>query len=151
MRLSASQIANLAAAAGFAGDDLTTAVAVALAESNVPATTPATGNTDAYNPEIQAGTPTGLGSVGLWQIYEKVHPEFVSWDLRDPQTNANAAFLVYSRAGQSFRPWSTFKSGAYLARMNLAQAGVLADAQGSGPGQIPDGGIVPGPAGSGPP
>ena len=42
---------------------------------------------------------------GLWQIYLQDHPEFAGLDLRDPATNANAAFSVYSNAGR-FRPWS---------------------------------------------
>lgn len=113
-----SQIASVAAAAGFAGADLVTAVAIALAESG--------GNSAAYNPETAAGTPPGQGSYGLWQIYRKAHPEFSDWDLTDPQTNANAAFSVYSAAGSSFRPWSTFKNGAYVARLQSAQVAVNA-------------------------
>jgi hypothetical protein len=106
-------IASVAATAGFQDNDLVVAVAVALAESG--------GNPLAYNPETAAGTPQGRGSVGLWQIYRKAHPEFDSWDLTDPQTNANAAFSVYSAAGQSFSPWSTFNNGAYISRLSDAQ------------------------------
>lgn len=125
MKLAPAQIANFAAAAGFQGDDLTTAVAVALAESNG-------GDTAAYNPEHQAGTPPGEGSYGLWQIYLHAHPEFIGWNLLDPATNATAAFRVYSAAGNSFRPWSEYKSGGYTAYLDQARAGVMADAS-SGP------------------
>lgn len=118
MRLSASQIALYAANAGFADEDLKTAIAVALAESG--------GDPEAYNPEKQAGTPDGLGSVGLWQIYQYRHPEFQGEDLTDPQTNANAAFSIYDAAGRSFRPWSTYKSQAYLTHFAEAQAAVNA-------------------------
>lgn len=100
MKLSAAQIQMYAAAAGFSGADLATATAVALAESS--------GDPNVDNPE---------GSYGLWQIYLPLHPEFTGWDLHDPQTNANAAFQVYSAAGGTFRPWTTFKTGAYLAYM----------------------------------
>jgi len=103
----------VASNAGFEGSDLITAVAVALAESG--------GNPKAYNPEVAAGTPAGRGSFGLWQIYRKAHPEFDGWDLFDPQQNATAAFQVFTAAGDSFSPWSTFKSGAYQAHLAAAQ------------------------------
>jgi Lysozyme like domain len=100
VKLSFSQIQMYAAAAGFSGADLATAAAVAIAESS--------GDPNVDNPE---------GSYGLWQIYLPLHPEFTGWDLHDPQTNANAAFQVYSAAGGTFKPWTTFKTGAYLAYM----------------------------------
>lgn len=120
MTISAQDIATYARNAGFDGNDLVTAVAVALAESG--------GNSGAYNPETAAkgGTPEGQGSVGLWQIYTKKHPEFAGQDLHDPQTNANAAFSVYSAAGQSFTPWSTYTSGKYSAYMQTATEAVSA-------------------------
>lgn len=115
-KLSATDIARLASDAGFVGEDLTTAVAVALAESD--------GNPTAYNPEKQAGTATGKGSFGLWQIYLTAHPEFLSWDLNDPVVNAKAAFRVYSNAGRSFSPWSTFNNKRYLSYLDTANSGV---------------------------
>ena len=105
MNLSAGQIAQYAAAAGFSGADLVTAVAIALAESG--------GNPQAYNPETAAGAPQGQGSFGLWQIYLAEHPEFAGEDLTDPQTNANAAYSIYAIAGNNFHPWSTYTSGEY--------------------------------------
>lgn len=110
MKLQISQIIGLAQNAGFSGDDLAIAAAIALAESG--------GDPSAYNPEIAAGAPQGQGSFGLWQIYLKAHPEYANANLFDPATNAGAAFAVYSRAGNSFRPWSTFKNNAYLAHLN---------------------------------
>jgi hypothetical protein len=103
-----ADLAQLAAGAGFSGNDLDIAVAVAMAESG--------GNPNKYNPETQAagGTPPGKGSYGLWQIYLKKHPEFEGVNLLDPQTNAHAAFDVYSRAG-GFTPWTTYTQGQYLA------------------------------------
>jgi len=118
VRLTAQQIAQYARNAGFTGNDLLTAVAVALAESG--------GKVAAYNPEAQAGTAQSKGSYGLWQIYRQAHPEFDGWDLNDPQINANAAFRVYSDAGNSFRPWSTYKNGAYSAHLDVATEGVSA-------------------------
>lgn len=115
-KLSAAQIAQYAALAGFQGSDLVTAVAVALAESG--------GDPNAYNPETAAGAPTGKGSYGLWQIYLNAHPEFAGQNLNDPQTNANAAFSVYRASGGAFTPWSTFNSGAYASNLDAAQAAV---------------------------
>lgn len=112
--LSADQISNYAASAGFSGDALVTAVAVALGESG--------GNPNA------AGD--GGNSIGLWQIYRPDHPEFDGWHLTDPAINAQAAFQVYSDAGGNFRPWSAFKNGSYQAFLATAQQGVMADARG---------------------
>jgi len=109
LTLTISQIAAIAAGAGFSGDDLATAVAIALAESE--------GNPQAYNPEKAAGAAQGQGSFGLWQIYLSKHPEFSALDLLDPQTNAGAAFAIYSGAGNSFRPWATYTNHAYLTYM----------------------------------
>ena len=114
--LSASQIAQLASAAGFSGDDLATATAIAMAESG--------GNPKAYNPETAARAPVGQGSVGLWQIFLHAHPEFANVDLTDPQTNANAAFSVYQAAGNRFTPWSTFGNGAYETYLSQAQGAI---------------------------
>lgn len=97
----------LAKDAGFPPGDDITAAAIALAESG--------GDPNAYNPEMAAGAAPGMGSYGLWQIYRTAHPEFAIENLNDPRTNASAAFTTYQEAGQSFGPWSTFKSGAYMA------------------------------------
>ena len=90
-KLSPGQIAGFAQNAGFSGDDLVTAVAIALAES--------------------AGDPNAVGdagtSIGLWQIHYTVHPEFDPTQLHDPQYNANAAFDLFTRRN-GFNDWSTF-------------------------------------------
>jgi hypothetical protein len=111
MILSLSQIAQYAAAAGFTGNDLATAVAIAIAESG--------GNPSDYNKEPQdvpgrygrTSPSDGKGSYGLWQIYLAAHPEFAVANLLDPQTNANAAFTLYSNHG--FSAWSTYNDGTY--------------------------------------
>lgn len=117
--LSQDQIQDYAAGAGFSGDDLATAVAVAMAESG--------GNANAYNPETGANAPQGKGSFGLWQIYLNAHPEYATDNLYDPATNASAAFAIYSAAGESFSPWSTFKSGAYQQFLSAASPVQTAD------------------------
>lgn len=121
--LDAGQIAQYAANAGFSGNDLVTAVAVALAESG--------GNPQAVGDTKLA--PTNGPSIGLWQINtgSKAHPEAASSDLTDPQNNANWAFSIYQAAGSSFRPWSTFdpRDGTtpkYLAYLPTAQEAVSA-------------------------
>jgi hypothetical protein len=103
--LSASQIAQYAANAGFSGSALNTAVAVALAESS-------------GNPNVIGDTNlTPGGSVGLWQINLAAHPEYDASSLMDPQANADAAFDIYQQAGGSFTPWTTFNTGAYTAAL----------------------------------
>lgn len=104
--LTPAQISYYAQNAGFTGQDLLTAVAIALAESS--------GNANVYNRETAAGAPQGQGSYGLWQIYLYKHPEDAGLNLYDPQINANAAFAIYSAAG-GFTPWTTYNSGAYQA------------------------------------
>jgi hypothetical protein len=109
--MTAAEIGTIAANAGFTGDDLVTAVAVAMAESS-------------GNPNDLGDIGIGQGSFGLWQISSRWHPEYGPdfTQLYDPQTNANAAFAIYSAAGNSFSPWSTFKSGAYKANLQVALA-----------------------------
>src|SRR6266404_5020546 len=99
-KLTTGDVALVARQAGFSGTDLLTAVAIACAESS--------GNPNAVGDQTLA--PDRGPSIGLWQINigNKAHPEYADVDLTDPQTNANAAFEVYSSAGNSFRPWSTF-------------------------------------------
>lgn len=116
-KLTAAQIAAYASNAGFTGNDLATAVAIALAESS--------GIVNAHG-DTTLGTKTG--SFGLWQIYSDAHPEYGPdfTQLYDPQINANAAFAIYQDRGGSFRDWSTFKSGAYTAYLQQANEGVTA-------------------------
>ncbi len=124
-----SDIAQYAANAGFTGDDLVTAVAIAMAESGG-------GNMYAYNPERQAGARNGYGSYGLWQIYVQGNLRFLvangyvdetAWppgiNLFDPQTNAQAAFDIYSSTGGTFDAWTTYGSGRYQAFLDTAAAG----------------------------
>ena len=103
-RLSFDQLSTLAANAGFSGDDIVTAAAIALAESS--------GNPVAVG-DLNV---TPGGSIGLWQINLKAHPQYNSQQLLDPQTNANAAYAIFTAAG-GFTPWSTYNGGQYLAYM----------------------------------
>jgi hypothetical protein len=114
-KLSAEQIARHAYAAGFRGQGLTTAVAVALAESG--------GRTTAHN-----ATPPD-DSYGLWQINmlgalgpERRHQYHLKSDDRlfDPDTNARVANSI-SSDGHDFTPWSTYTNGAYKDHLTAAR------------------------------
>jgi hypothetical protein len=94
-RLTANQIAGYARAAGFAGDDLATAVAVALAESS--------GDT-------HARAPSGCCH-GLWQIHARAHNEAIT-DLWDPAYNARVAHRIWTRAG-GWGPWEAYTRGLH--------------------------------------
>lgn len=119
-KLSPEQIAQAAHDAGFRGNDLTTAVAIALAESS--------GDPRAHNP-----VPPD-NSYGLWQInmIGALGPDRrdqfdldSNRELFDPETNARAAFAI-SGKGDSFQPWTTFTSGAYKSHLDEARKGVHA-------------------------
>ncbi|ATY11158.1 lytic transglycosylase [Amycolatopsis sp. AA4] len=114
-KLSAEEIAQHAYRAGFRGQALTTAVAVALAESG--------GNPRAHN-----GTPPD-NSYGLWQVNmlgslgpARRHEFRLRSDdeLFDADENAKAAWAI-SGHGKSFQPWSTYTNGAYKSHLAAAR------------------------------
>ncbi len=136
-KLSPEQIAQAAHDAGFRGHDVTTAVAIALAESG--------GDPRAHNP-----VPPD-NSYGLWQINmigalgpDRRHQFHLdsNKELYDAETNAQAAFAI-SGKGNSFQPWTTFTSGAYKSHLDEARKGVKAMQDGghgnSGKGDDKDG------------
>jgi hypothetical protein len=78
---------------------LDTAIAVALAESH--------GNTEAISP---------THDYGLWQINKAAHADlFANHNWKDARDNTEMARIVWTDAGRSFSPWTTYKSGAYKA------------------------------------
>lgn len=93
--------------AGFSGNGLQTAMAVAMAESG--------GNSRAYN-------PTGRDlSYGLFQINmlgsmgpsrRKQYGLASNEALFDPVTNAKVAYAL-SNGGKNWKPWTTYTSGKY--------------------------------------
>ena len=113
--LAPEQIALVAQKAGFTGQNLEIAVAVALAESG--------GNVNAEG-DVAIG-----GSFGLWQVFCMAHPtlippsnpDSVAW--YDPWQNARWAYQI--SGGSNWNPWSTYKHGTYLAFMDEARAAVL--------------------------
>lgn len=102
------QRAQLARQAGFPDNEIARAVAISIAEdvSGDPAATHVNSN--------------GSIDTGLWQI-NSVHGIPVS-QLKDPTANAKAAFKIWSDAGRSWSPWSTFKSGKYMVYFQRGQA-----------------------------
>ena len=110
MKLTLAQLAALAAKHGFPDPEL--AAAVAMAES--------VGNAGAVNDtSSQTVFPAGVGperSIGLWQInvLPGANPQYASWNLTDPDVNAQAAFQI-SQGGRVWAPWSTYNNGAYRA------------------------------------
>lgn len=117
----ALSLADYARKAGFSGEDLVTAVAIAIAESS--------GDPNARGDLRDPYDPSTATSYGLWQIHWTVHPETFMNDpaeLFDPQRNAYAAFTIYNKAGRTFRDWSTFdpRNGStprYLSYLNKAR------------------------------
>lgn len=136
-QLTPEQIAQHAYNAGFRGEDLTTAVAVAMAESG--------GNTRSHN-----DTPPD-DSYGLWQVNmlgdmgparRKQFDLDSNKDLFDPAENAKAAYEIASN-GKNFQPWSTYTNGAYKEHLDEAEkAARKIDENGKGKGS--EGGEGPG-------
>lgn len=113
--LTDAQIAGAAYKAGFRGNALVNAVAVALAESS--------GNPNAHN----AIPPDN--SYGLWQINmlgsmgparRKQFGLKSNEELFNPDVNAKAAFAI-SNGGKSFSAWSTYTSGKFLGYLPRAR------------------------------
>jgi Lysozyme like domain/Peptidase M15 len=90
---------EVAERAGFKGQALQTAVAVAMAESS--------GNRMSH-------ATHGEDSRGLWQINvgPGANTQYANRELYDPKTNAEIAFQM-SHGGTDWSAWSTYKSGAY--------------------------------------
>jgi peptidoglycan hydrolase-like protein with peptidoglycan-binding domain len=112
-QLTDHQLAEVAAGAGFAGQSLVLAIAVALAES--------AGRTNAVN---TTGNHPPSRDRGLWQINSYWHPEVSDAQAFDPQACAAAAYRI-SGHGASWVQWSTYNSGSYKAF--LARAHRAAD------------------------
>lgn len=112
--LTAAQIAQVAAGAGFRGDALVRAVAVALAESG--------GNTAAVGVNSDQWRSRDRG---LWQINDHWHPTVTDAQAFSPSGNAAAAYSI-SSGGKNWSPWSTWKNGAAVAQLGRARMAVAA-------------------------
>ena len=97
--LDAQKVAALAAAAGFTGDDIGIAVAVARAESG-------------WNPLATNLNTNGSVDHGLMQINDVNASILSQGDWRVPLDNMIMAFKIFTQAG-GWTPWSTYNSGSY--------------------------------------
>lgn len=111
MKLSMSQVVELARGAGLPPGSLAMAGAIAKAESGL--------NTEAVGVNgPTSGCPNGSRDLGLWQIndcYNRIDNAF------DPETNARAMARI-SSGGKNWNPWSTFKNGAFKRYLPEAEA-----------------------------
>jgi hypothetical protein len=110
-----TEVVKHAANAGFKGDALVTAVAVAKAESGFDAA--------AIGDEHLVDAKWGP-SAGLWQIRSLKadsgtgrHRDFTR--LFDPAFNARSAYAI-SGGGTNFNPWSVYKNGRYKQHLQEA-------------------------------
>jgi peptidoglycan hydrolase-like protein with peptidoglycan-binding domain len=126
--LTAAQVASQCHEAGFAGEALLTAVAIAKGESGFESG--AVGDTTLVD-------TTWGPSIGLFQI-RSLHAEHGTGSARDelanhdPRHNVEAAWLI-SRRGTDFTPWSVFTSGMYRRHLDAVRAACAAVDAGVGP------------------
>lgn len=128
------ELFDLADSVGF-GLSSNVAAAIAMAESG--------GNPNAHN------SVAPDDSYGLWQINMrgKLGPDrrkrFKIADnkaLFDPKINARAAFTIYSDAGNSFSPWTTYTRDTYkkYLKQDLGHVGEAGDAIKDAAGDVKD-------------
>ncbi len=103
-----AHVVEAAKAAGWSGENLVTAVAIALAESG--------GNAKAVSPPNRNGTRDH----GLFQIND-IHT-FDRSLIYSSRYNAKIAYRIWEQAGRSFRPWSTYWSNPWSSGMGGAGA-----------------------------
>lgn len=116
--LSARQIGRAAYTAGFRGDSLVTAIAVAIGESS--------GRVEVVN---------SIGCVGLWQINQPVHvsahPTWTRAWLQNAVNNARAAYSL-SGGGRTWGPWVVYTNGSYRRFLAAARDGATYAASAGG-------------------
>lgn len=114
--MNAQQVSAVASAAGFSGNALDVAVAIAHAESG-------------FNPSAKGYNKDAAGNVtsvdrGLWQINSHYHSEVSDACAFDPSCCAKAAYTI-SNGGTDWTPWSTYNSGAYKQYLGEAVTPVI--------------------------
>lgn len=110
-----ARIAAIVREAGFRGQDLVMALAVAKAESGW--------NPKAVSPPNTGGKSVGSRDWGLFQINDYYHDVTPSIKT-NAFANAKKAYQIFVDAGSTFTPWSVYKSGAYKQYMNDATKAV---------------------------
>jgi hypothetical protein len=123
VRLTPGEIAHCIASTKLPAAEWATAVAVALAESG--------GETDALGVNDKGAVPNpapvtwGSYDCGLWQVNNYWHAaKMVGLNWRDPYANAELAYRAWLEGKSTWRPWSTFNSGAHVRFMPHAAIGV---------------------------
>ena len=108
--LTPSDVISVASRAGFVGQDLRIAGAIAKAESGL-------------NPSAKNLVSPDY-SIGLWQINMLAHKETYGTEaeLTNPDRNATAAFQIYTRRSSTFQAWSTYTNNAYQSHMSEMSA-----------------------------
>lgn len=106
------QVAAWCWAAGWRGQDLRTAIAVAKAESGY--------RQDAKNVNTDRWHSTDWG---IFQINDHYHP-VTDTIKQKAESNVRYAHVIWTGADKTFRPWVTFTNGSY--KKNLAEADELA-------------------------
>lgn len=111
VQVTPENLVEIAISGGWSLQDqqsLTTAVAVALAESG--------GETNA-----QGHNTDGSTDRGLWQL-NTVHKDITDSCAYSPSCNATEAYKLFK--AQGWRPWSAYNNGAYLAFTPRAAAAI---------------------------
>lgn len=103
------QLVDILRGAGFQGDALRTAYAVAMAESGGRATA-FNGNRDTGDESYGLFQINMLGDLGPDRLKRYGLPSREA--LYDPQRNARIAYQM-SGGGQNWQPWSAYKNGSY--------------------------------------
>ncbi|HEV2761003.1 MAG TPA: peptidoglycan-binding protein [Acidimicrobiales bacterium] len=133
--LSSEQVARFAFDAGFRGESLVIAVAIARGESGF--------KPDAVG-DVGLMDDVWGPSVGLWQV-RSLHEERGTGGHRDelanvdPAHNARSAWAISGSGANRFRPWSVFTSRRYLDFLEQVRGACRSvDASvGEGPGEGP--------------
>ncbi len=124
--MSIQQAVNSAKRAGFFGESLVIAVAIAGAESGF----------NASNVSTAGNTPPSRDR-GLWQINDHFHAEVSDSCAFDPDCNARAAFRI-SLGGLNWNAWSAYKNGTYKNFLSQSRAAVSGNATTTGGEPSPD-------------
>jgi murein DD-endopeptidase MepM/ murein hydrolase activator NlpD len=115
--------------AGFRGDALKTAFAVAMAESGGRIN--AIGDEDLVTKKWGPSYgPFQIRSLRNWKAYEDPWRNAVA--LRDPKFNIAAAFEK-SKGGKNWKPWSAYNNGSFLKWMDDANRVATSSGIGGGP------------------
>lgn len=109
--------ARAAREAGWRDADLVIATAVALAESGCDP------KAVGYNGPTE-GCPNGSRDRGAWQINDCYHSEVSDACAFKLKCNADAAYVIFQDAGNSFQPWTTYNSRSFRFYLTNARKAV---------------------------